>query len=232
MSTASDLAPPQEGPILAATLPSTRKPRQIFVAYSYRLYPKADYRRVFKELAKAFAVTFVFADEKITSLHILDKIAGMIRESTFGIYDISGWNANVTLELGLAMGMRERIYITIDPSKTPVEDVPSDLRGIDRMQYSSYTELGLNLESLLAQEMPVPRQHAAENQLTELREQALDVIREAEQGLKVGDIARVLGVSVDLAKVVIRPLVGVRLRAQGVRRGTHYFVIEPTELGG
>ena len=54
--------------ILAPGLPNpARKPRQIFVAYSYRLYPKDDYRRVYNELKRAFQVDFVFADEKITS---------------------------------------------------------------------------------------------------------------------------------------------------------------------
>jgi hypothetical protein len=86
--------------VLATGLPnSVRKPRQIFVAYPYTLYDKADYRKPFAELGKAFDVQFVFADQKITTLHILQKIADYIRSSRFGIYDISGWNANVTLEL-------------------------------------------------------------------------------------------------------------------------------------
>ncbi|MCX7902851.1 MAG: hypothetical protein N2483_11385, partial [Burkholderiaceae bacterium] len=80
----------------------TRNPRQIFVAYPYTLYDTSDYRKPYKELSKAFNVQFVFADEKITTLHILQKIADYIRSSRCGIYDISGWNANVTLELGLA----------------------------------------------------------------------------------------------------------------------------------
>jgi predicted nucleotide-binding protein len=114
--------------ILAPTLPNpTKSARQVFVAYSYRLYPKADCRKVYKELAQAFHVEFIFADEKITSLYILQKIANYIRSSRFGIYDISGWNANVTLELGLAFGMNERAFIAIDPSKTDINEVPSDL---------------------------------------------------------------------------------------------------------
>jgi len=128
--------------ILAPELPNpTKNSRQIFVAYSYRLYPKADYRKVYKELSEAFNVEFVFADEKITSLHILQKIANYIRSSRFGIYDISGWNANVTLELGLAFGLNEKAFIAIDPAKTDISEVPSDLRGIDRIQYGSYSEL-------------------------------------------------------------------------------------------
>ena len=95
--------------ILAPGLPNpARKPRQVFVAYSYKRFPRADYRRVFNDLNAAYLVDFVFADEKITSLHILQKIANYIRESRFGLYDISGWTPNVTLELGLAFGLAER----------------------------------------------------------------------------------------------------------------------------
>src|SRR5262245_57641252 len=125
------MATPEPSP-LAVGLPQPAKDqRQVFVAYSYNLYPRADYRKVYQELGRAFQVKFVFADEKITTLHILQKIADYIRGSRFGIYDISGWNANVTLELGLAFGLNERAYIAIDPSKTTVTEVPADLRGLD-----------------------------------------------------------------------------------------------------
>jgi predicted nucleotide-binding protein len=215
----------QSASILAPGLPNpTRKPRQVFVAYSYKLYPKADYRRGYTELAKAFKVDFVFADEKITNLHILQKIANYIRESRFGIYDISGWNPNVTLELGLAFGLSEKAYIAIDPSKTAIDEVPSDLRGMDRIQYSSYTELQAGLERLLSQEFPVQPTHDVENQLVQLREQTVKVISESE-GLKIPDIANLLGVSIDMAKVVVRPLVDIgTLRIEGVKRGAKYFI--------
>jgi hypothetical protein len=210
--------------ILAPTLPNpTKNARQVFVAYSYRLYPKADYRKVYKELAQAFHVEFIFADEKITSLHILRKIANYIRSSRFGIYDISGWNANVTLELGLAFGMNERAFIAIDPTKTEVDEVPSDLRGIDRIQYGSYTELQEGLAKLLAQELPLEPTHDVENQLIQLRQQALKLIQGAD-GLKVPDIASLLGISVEMVKLVVRPLVGEYLEVRGIKRGAKYYV--------
>ena len=209
------------GSYRAASLPKKNE-RQIFVAYPYRLYPKADYRRVFRSLAEAFGVTFVFADEKITHLHILEKIQNYITESAFGIYDISGWNPNVTLELGLALGLGEPAYIAIDPNKTDVNEVPADLRGIDRIQYASYAELEDSLGTLIAQELPVPKTHDAENQLVELRTQALD-ITSADTGLKMPDLAKALGVSTALAQVVVRPLVGKGLRTEGQKRGTKYF---------
>lgn len=210
--------------ILAPELPNpSKEARQVFVAYSYRLYPRADYRKVFNELAGAFKVTFVFADEKITNLHILQKIANYIRSSRFGIYDISGWNANVTLELGLAFGLNERAYIAIDPAKTDVNEVPSDLRGIDRIQYSSYSELQEGLAKLLAQELPVAPTHDVENQLLQLRNQAKELIRESD-GLKVTDVAKLLGISVEMAKLVIRPMVNQELQMHGNTRAARYYL--------
>ncbi len=211
---------------LNIALPNPAKEqRQIFVAYSYRLYPLKDYRRVYKNLEKAFGVSFVFADEKISSLHILQKIVGYIRESRFGIYDISGWNPNVTLELGLALGMNERMFITIDPSKTSIEEMPSDLRGVDRIQYDSYSALEENLERLLAQEVTPTRDPEAANFIPKLQNSIAEVVESAD-GIGVGSIAKILGVNVDLVKVAIRPLVGNRVEMKGQRKGAKYHSLK------
>lgn len=221
MSEASEAAIPTAG---AAALPSAQR-RQVFVAYPYSI-PKADYRKPFEAVGKAFNVKFVFADEKISNLHILDKIKGYIVDSAFGIYDITAWNPNVALELGLALGLNRTAYIAFDPSKTNADDVPSDLRGMDRLQYSSFSDLEARIEWLIAQELPLPRTHDAENQLEGLRETVLALVA-ASEGLKIGDIAKAVGVSTDLAKVVVRPLVAEdKLRVQGVKRGAKYHAAD------
>jgi hypothetical protein len=156
-----------------------RRPRRVFIAYSYNIHPKADYRRVFQDLGRAFNVEFVFADEKITNKHILQKIEKYIRESRFGIYDISGWNPNVALELGLARGVGKKWYIAFDPTKTAFNEVPADLRGIDRMQYGSYAELKERVERLLLQEFP--RTTPEPKQLTEKQLQVLALCAEFPQ---------------------------------------------------
>jgi hypothetical protein len=127
--------------------------RQVFVAYSYRLYPKADYRKVYKEIEKSQDVTFVFADEKITNVPILKKIE-TIRAADFAIFDVSGWAPSVALELGFAMALGDRWYVAIDPSKTDAKDVPQDLCGLGRIEYGSLSELSEKLETLLKQRYP------------------------------------------------------------------------------
>jgi hypothetical protein len=209
--------------IVATGLPNpARNSRQVFVAYPYTLYDTSDYRRPFKELSKAFDVQFVFADERITTLHILQKIADYIRSSRCGIYDISGWNANVTLELGLAYGLNEKAYIISNPKQHAAGEVPADLRGLDRMQYQSFAELQSAVEKILTQEFPIQQTHRVEDQLASLREQATNLIKDSE-GLKITDVASLLGVSVDVAKVVVHPLVGKSLRTEGTRKGTRYY---------
>jgi hypothetical protein len=88
-----------DSPAVERSDPRGPKPlqRQIFVAYAYSLYDRRDYRRVFTGLEKTYGVKFIFADEKITNMHILQKIISYIKTSDFSLFDISGWNPNVTL---------------------------------------------------------------------------------------------------------------------------------------
>jgi hypothetical protein len=134
----------------------TRSPsegKQIFVAYSYGLYQGPDFRQVFERVARRTGSEFVFADTRFTSEHILDKITRMIHEADFSLFDISDWNPNVTLELGVAKESGKPWYILIDPSKSTgaIHEAPSDLRGFDRVQYGSFDELERGLVRLLTQ---------------------------------------------------------------------------------
>jgi hypothetical protein len=198
--------------------------RKVFVAYAYNLYPADDYRRIFRDLTKAFKVEFRFADEKITSLHIMGKIRDMIRESAFGIYDVSSWNPNVTLELGLAMGMEARFFIVFNPQKQDLSEVPSDIRGMDRLQYRSFSELEQRLASLLSQELPLPKEHEIVDQLTQLREDCVKLL-DGNSGLRISEIAQALKVPTEMAKIIVRPLVddGV-VEKVGATKGAKYRI--------
>jgi len=125
---------------------------EVFVAYSYGLYPKEVYRRPFKNLEGAFGVRFTFADEKITNQHILEKVAEMVRRARFSIFDISDWNPNVTLELGFAQGAGKDWFIALNPDKKG--EAPADLRGIDRIEYRTFDELQGQLERVLVGRFP------------------------------------------------------------------------------
>jgi hypothetical protein len=204
--------------------PPAARARRLFVAYPYEI-PKADYRRPFTELAKAFDVEFQFADEKITNQHILDKITEMIVGARFSLFDVTRWNANVALELGIAIGGRRPYYLLFNPDdpKNPKGDVPADLGGLDRIQYRSYAELEEGLTKLLAQEFGVRRRETADPVAT-FRGQVPKLVRET-AGLRIGEIAEHLGIPIGVAQVVVRPLVASgELETTGTRRATRYYV--------
>src|SRR5205085_5804809 len=118
-----------------------KRPLQIFVAYPYKLYRKGAFRGALRSLAKTYNVAFNFADERITHLHILDKIVTLMRGSDYCIFDLSGWNPNVALELGIAYSDELEWLICFNPDKRGTSEVPSDIRGIDRIQYRNFKEL-------------------------------------------------------------------------------------------
>lgn len=209
---------------VAEVEPPAARTRQLFVAYPYD-FPEADYRRPFNELASAFDVEFQFADARITNKQLLDKITEMIVAARFSLFDVSRWNANVTLELGIAVGGRRPYYLLFNPDdpKNPKGDVPADLGGLDRIQYRSYAELEEGLTKLLVQEFGVRRKESADP-VAAFRGQVPDVVT-ANPGLKIGEIADKLGLPVEVAKVVVRPLVtSGDLETTGAKKGTRYYI--------
>jgi hypothetical protein len=204
---------------------SSRQSRNIFVAYPYSI-PAADYRRPFTELSESFGVKFIFADEQITNRHILDKITEYIRDSRFSLFDITNWNPNVTLELGIAIGHRAAYYLLFNPTLAQ-QTVPADLGGIDRIQYASFKELADGLTRLLLQEFGVPQAgKEMADQLAVLQQRVPEILR-LEPGLGVSAIAARLGVATEMAKIVVRPLANAgELQTTGVRRGTRYWLPE------
>jgi hypothetical protein len=198
--------------------------KQIFVAYAYNLYDKRDYRKVYTNLEKAYGVQFIFADEKITNMHILQKIISYIRGSDFSLFDISSWNPNVTLELGIALAMSESWYICFNPDKTNVGEVPSDIRGIDRIQYTSFTELEDKLTALLEQRYPKQDRRGVDEYFGTVESDIFDLLSR-QPGLKANEAADVLGINKQMAQVVIRQMVEKgSVRQEGKTRAAKYFI--------
>jgi len=202
---------------------------KIFVAYPYS-FSKADYRGAFRKVGKKYSVEFIYADQRITNRQILEKIESMIMEAEFSIFDVTSWNSNVALELGIAIGAQQDYYIIFNPDEGD-EHPPSDLGGIDRLQYTDYSELTEEVGRLMRQQFgaptkgePPPSPEGAEvaHQLEQLQAQIPEIVR-ADPAMPIGSIASSIGVPVEVAKSLVRPLVGVTLRTEGAKRGTRYF---------
>ena len=203
---------------------STTPSKQIFIAYAYGLYDKRDYRRVFANLERAFGVRFIFADEKITNMHILQKILSYIRSSDFSVFDISSWNPNVTLELGIALALSDNWYICFNPKETDLAEVPSDIRGIDRIQYVSFTDLEDKLTALLDQRYPRTSRTGVDDYLAKLESDITDLLRR-EPGLGVVEMSEVLGINKRMAQVALRQMIQAEvLESEGKTKGVKYYL--------
>jgi hypothetical protein len=200
----------------------------VFVAYPYSI-SKADYRGVYTQITNEFGVQFTYADEEITNKHILEKIGRMMSEADFGLFDITYWNPNVALELGLAIGKGYEYYILWNPT-VDQDKPPSDIGGIDRIEYKDYAQLGAGLQALMTQQFGAP--DAEETPQGKVVVESIDALRDTVSrvvggtpGIAMGGIASSLGVPVDLAQIVVKPLVNdKKIATRGARRGTRYYL--------
>lgn len=133
----------------------TRMPT-VFVGHPFgNRFPKKAFRQIFKELP--FSVKYSNTD--IETKHLLTIIKDALLKADYAIFDISNWNPNVALELGIAEGLHRaplrQYYILLNTRRS--KEVPSDIRGLQRLEYTSYDfkvqkGLGDQLLQILAKE--------------------------------------------------------------------------------
>ena len=87
------------------------------------------------------------ADEKYERRELMCKICQAIQEATFVIIDISGANPNVMFELGLACGLEKSVILLKDSNA----NVPTDLNGIEYVEYKNAYDLQQQLTARLKQ---------------------------------------------------------------------------------
>jgi hypothetical protein len=145
--------------------------------------------------------------------------------------DISSWNPNVTLELGIAIATSQDWYICFNPEKTELAEVPSDIRGLDRIQYTSFSELEDRLSVLLDQRYPRSTQRSVDDYFESSKQQVLDLLTR-QPGLRVKEIADILNMNKKMAQVVVSQSVADgQLRMEGKTRAAKYVLI-PQGRGG
>ncbi|NTW59007.1 MAG: hypothetical protein HGA43_07560 [Nitrospirae bacterium] len=89
----------------------------------------------FKKELETLPLSLTYANTTLETKQLLDKIKRLIRVADFSFFDLSMWNSNVALELGLADGIKTDYYILVNGKLD--KDVPSDIKGIQRIHYSS-----------------------------------------------------------------------------------------------
>lgn len=80
-------------------------------------------------------IEFVYADSSIRTQQVMERRRRKISRTDFSLFDITGWNANVTLEVGMAEGLNKDYYILFRPGKGSKSEPPADLKGLQRFQY-------------------------------------------------------------------------------------------------
>lgn len=120
----------------------------VFVGYPWAPYDRDEYKACYRVLERKYGVTFVFAEERLTTEYVLVKIEQLMVVAQFCIFDLSGKNFNVGVEYGLARGLRLETYVAFNPT-LGVDEEPSDLRGLDSLRYKTLGELRDGLDRLL-----------------------------------------------------------------------------------
>jgi hypothetical protein len=118
---------------------------EAFVAHPYS-YNSRGYWDVLRAQQDEFYVKFRYADDTPHAAHIAEKVRGLILRAKLSIFDLAGWNPDVALEYGIAVGMNlraSRIWILLNTTES--EDVPSDLRGFAQNRYDSMEDLAQKL---------------------------------------------------------------------------------------
>jgi hypothetical protein len=125
-------------------------------------YTPASYLKGLKSALDRVPIEFHFVDGSIKSKHVLERIRVGIVRTDYSVFDITDWNANVTLEVGLAEGLNPDYYILFRPGKGAKTEPPADLRGLQRFQYDrlddfSEESLSYQLNQHLVRKLTHPR---------------------------------------------------------------------------
>jgi hypothetical protein len=195
---------------------------KVFVACPYTLFPLDDYKAVFTKVSRSYNVEFIFANEIITNKHVLAKIEGYVDSANFSLFDITGWNPNVTLELGIAVGRRKKYFLLLNQKIEAHKDVPSDIKGIDRIEYTSNTELHSKIIILINQEMPA--QTGPKNISFKSLETRILKTLKSNPGLNITKLTDAISVEKNLTQSMVKTMVASgKLKTRGQKKGTNYF---------
>jgi hypothetical protein len=158
------------------------KPYQIFIGCPFAKEIRSSYDRLKREIEAETPLSLVLADTVgiSSSNYLLDSITTLIRESVSCLFDASGGNANVSLEVGIAHTMPVNFVLTMrtrkpsakaqsreagQPGARDVRSIISDLQGKNRIEYKEYGGLRKQLDQRYFAQLPImKRWHAFSKQ--------------------------------------------------------------------
>jgi len=102
-------------------------------------YSKEFNYAAFKTALDRIPFRWYYADTRLTTKHLLGILTSYIKAVDYCVFDISTWNPNVALEIGLAEGLGVDYYILLN--RKLKKNVPADIQGLQRIEYASVKSL-------------------------------------------------------------------------------------------
>jgi hypothetical protein len=221
------------------------KPHQVFIGCPFRKAIRKNYDKLKFELEKETPLHLVLADTgSITSTdYLLEHITGLIVDSDCCVFDASGGNPNVSLEVGIAHALPADFMLTFNTRKPrtseqrraeaaavregEVRPIIADLQGRNRIEYKTYAALKEQLLSRYLSARPFfQRWRSFKAEYAALADRAhlvFDDLRRSGRALRPRVAARLSGsgINVDdfLSALARHRLVEVR---RGRRGGVYY----------
>jgi hypothetical protein len=139
-------------------------------------------------------VKYVFGDGSVSSSTLLDKMSSDIESSDYAFFDITGFNPNVMIELGMAYQHKRRVYIVFDEkrhkdapaTKAVKEPVPANIRGQDHFAYKSLADFDAVIRTALRKALGI-----GNNSLQDIKIKINRSLRERPQ--RIGEIVATIG---------------------------------------
>jgi hypothetical protein len=138
--------------------------RSVFVAHSFfnnNAEKKRDYRLFLNDAISREGYRPIFPDEVAHPGSLLYTICQHILDCDLSIFDITGYNSNVLIELGLAIGMNQPILVILEDNGT---DLPPFLAELNPMMYKSKVDLARQLGTALIKRVQDAQQSIVRDQ--------------------------------------------------------------------
>jgi hypothetical protein len=143
---------------------------QVFIGCPFMRAIRKNYDKLKTDLENEVPLHFILADTTAISStdYLLEHITTLIRESAGCIFDATGGNPNVSLEVGIAHAMPADFLISLYTrrprqqkvaekalaSEGEVKPIISDLQGRNRIEYRTYSSLKEQVISRYLRELP------------------------------------------------------------------------------
>jgi hypothetical protein len=154
------------------------KPYQVFIGCPFAKEVRSSYDRLKREVEAETPLSLVLADTVgiSSSNYLLDSITTLIRESVSCIFDATGANANVSLEVGIAHTVPVDYVLTMRtrkpsakaqqrdagaPGTREIRSIISDLQRKNRVEYKEYGGLRKQLDQRYFTNIPYMKRWSA-----------------------------------------------------------------------